>query len=72
MKPKEVLIAATINAAYGLGKKEKIGSISKGKDADIIILDAPNLDYVMYHFGVNHTQDVFKFGKLVVKDRQII
>ncbi len=72
MKPKEVLIAATINAAYGLGKKEKIGSISKGKDADIVILDAPNLDYVMYHFGVNHTQDVFKFGKLVVKDRQII
>ncbi len=72
MKPKEVLIAATINAAYGLGKKEKIGSISKGKDADIVILDAPNLDYIMYHFGVNHTQDVFKFGKLVVKDRQII
>jgi len=72
MKPKEVLIAATINPAYGLGRKEIIGSISKGKNADIVIMDAPNLDYIMYHFGINHTKDVFKNGKLVVKDRQII
>lgn len=72
MKPKEVLNAATINAAYGLGLKEKIGSIAKGKAADIVIMDAPNLDYIMYHFGINHTKDVFKNGKLVVKDRQII
>ena len=72
MHPKEVLIASTINAAYGLGLKEKIGSIAKGKKADIVIMDVPNLDYLVYHFGVNHTKDVFKNGKLVVKDRQII
>ncbi len=72
LKPKEVLNATTINAAYGLGLKEKVGSIAKGKQADIVIMDAPNLNYIMYHFGVNHTKDVFKNGKLVVKDRQII
>jgi imidazolonepropionase len=72
MKPKEVLNAVTINAAYGIGRKEKIGSIAKGKIADIVLMDAPNLDYIMYHFGINHTKDVFKNGKLVVKDRQII
>ena len=72
MNPIEVLIASTINPAYGLGLKDKIGSIAKGKNADIVIMDAPNLDYIFYHFGVNHTKDVFKNGKLVVKDRQII
>lgn len=72
LRPKEVLNAVTINAAYGLGLKEKIGTISKGKAADIVIMNAKNLDYIMYHFGVNHTKDVFKNGKLVVKDRQII
>lgn len=72
LRPYEVLTAVTINPAYGLGLKEKVGSIAKGKNADILVLDAPNIDYVMYHFGVNHTKDVFKNGKLVVKNRQII
>jgi len=72
LRPKEVLNAVTINAAYGLGLKEKTGTISKGKAADIVVMDAQNLDYIMYHFGINHTKDVFKNGKLVVKDRQII
>lgn len=72
LRPYEVLTATTINPAYGLGLKEKIGSIAKGKNADIVIMDAPNIDYCLYHFGVNHTKDVFKNGKLVVKDRQII
>ncbi|AIO18412.1 Imidazolonepropionase [Candidatus Izimaplasma bacterium HR1] len=72
LRPKEVLTAVTINPAYGLGLKEKVGSIAKGKNADIVIMDASNLEYIMYHFGVNHTKDVFKNGKLVVKDRQII
>lgn len=72
LRPHEVLTAVTINPAYGLGLKEKVGSIAKGKNADILILDAPNIDYVMYHFGINHTKDVFKNGKLVVKNRQII
>lgn len=72
LRPKEVLSAVTINAAYGLGLKEKVGSIAKGKIADIVVMDAQNIDYCLYHFGVNHTKDVFKNGKLVVKDRQII
>jgi imidazolonepropionase len=72
MRPNEVLNAVTINAAYSLGLKEKVGSIAKGKQADIVILDAPNLEYMMYHFGINHTKDVFKNGKLVVKDKQLV
>lgn len=72
MTPYEILIASTINPAYSLGLKEKIGSIARGKAADIVIMNAPNLDYTMYHFGINHTKDVFKQGKLVVKDRELL
>lgn len=72
LRPKEVLTAVTMNPAYGLGLKEKVGSIAKGKNADIVVMDAENLEYIMYHFGVNHAKDVFKNGKLVVKNRQII
>lgn len=35
----EVLRAATINAAYALKKEDTIGSLEKGKFADLIILD---------------------------------
>jgi len=72
MTPYEVLVASTINPAYSLGLKEKIGSIARGKQADLVIMNAPNLDYLVYHFGINHTKDVFKDGKLVVKDRELV
>lgn len=72
MTPYEVLVASTINPAYSLGLKERIGSIARGKNADLVIMNAPNLDYILYHYGVNHTKDVFKNGKLVVKDREIV
>ncbi len=72
MTPNEVLVASTINPAYSLGLKEEIGTIARGKKADLVIMDADNFEYCLYHFGVNHTKDVFKEGKLVVKNREII
>jgi imidazolonepropionase len=65
MTPPEVLNAATINPAYHLGQADRIGSIAVGKQADLVLLDAPNWEYVLYHYGVNHTQAVFKHGQLV-------
>jgi imidazolonepropionase-like amidohydrolase len=35
----EALKAITINAAEILGLKDRIGSLEKGKDADIVIMD---------------------------------
>ncbi len=67
LTPEEVITAATINAAAALKLEEKIGSIEVGKKADIVIFDAPNLNYIIYHFGINHTDSVIKNGKLVYK-----
>lgn len=65
MIPEEVIVGVTINAAAALGLEEEIGSLEVGKKADITIFDAPNLDYMIYHFGINHTDSVVKNGKIV-------
>ena len=67
LTPEEVITAATINAAAALKLEKEIGSIEVGKKADITIFDAPNLNYIIYHFGINHTDSVIKDGKLVYK-----
>lgn len=72
MLPNEILTAATINPAYSLDVSDKVGSIEVGKRADFVLLDCKNLEYFIYHYGVNHTKAVFKNGKLVVNNRTII
>jgi imidazolonepropionase len=71
MSPFEILTAATINAAFAAGRESDRGIISKGYAADLVIYDAPNWPYVLYHFATNHVLHVFKAGKLVVKDKQL-
>ena len=65
MLPEEAIAASTINAAAAIGMQDKIGSLERGKQADIIILDAKNYQQIGYHFGVNLVEKVIKGGKLV-------
>ncbi|MDF2958864.1 MAG: imidazolonepropionase [Paenibacillus sp.] len=71
MTPDEILTACTVNAANAVGRGAEIGTLEAGKQADIVILDVPNLAYLTYHFGINHTFGVIKKGKPAVWDRQI-
>lgn len=72
MSPEEILNAVTINPAYHLGISDITGSIEIGKEADLVLMDAPNLSYLLYHFGVNHAKHVLIHGKFVVSNRQIV
>ncbi|WP_308858300.1 imidazolonepropionase [Paenibacillus sp. R14(2021)] len=72
MTPEEILTACTINAANAIGRGRQIGSIEIGKRADLSLFDAPNLAYLPYHFGINHTFGVIKNGQPLVWDRQMI
>lgn len=72
MTPNEVLTAVTINAAYCVDRATEIGSIEVGKKADIAVFDAPNVEYLMYHFGINHIDRVYKEGRLVVKNKHVV
>lgn len=65
MSPAEVLVASTINAAYAIDRGDEIGSLEPGKLADILLFDAPNYKYLVYHFTTNHLKYVVKRGDLV-------
>ena len=72
MTPNEVLTAVTINAAYAIDRADQIGSIEVGKNADFVVFDAFNVEYLMYHFGINHTKKVYKNGNLVVDNKVVV
>ncbi len=64
MSPEEVLTAVTLNAAAAIGMAGRIGSIEPGKDADLVIWEAPDLDYLLYRYGNNMASIVVKGGKV--------
>jgi len=51
LSPAEALAACTVNAAYVLGRADRIGRIAPGFVADLALLDAPDWRYVAYHLG---------------------
>jgi len=64
--PAEALNASTINAAHAVGLGQKIGSIEVGKQADLLIVDAPDYRHLAYQFGGNLVERVIKRGRLVI------
>ena len=70
MTPEECLTAVTLNAAAAICRAERLGTLEPGKQADIVIWDAANLDYLFYRFGDNLALDVFKAGQQVVRNRE--
>lgn len=71
MMPMDVLEGVTINAAKAISMEDSYGSIEQGKFADFTVFDAPNPDFIFYHFGVNNVSDVFKWGEPVLQKGQI-
>ncbi|WP_400246002.1 imidazolonepropionase [Niallia sp. JL1B1071] len=71
MTPEELLTATTINAAHAIGRADTIGSLEKGKQADITIFDVPNYLTLSYQYGMNHVDTVIKKGVPVVREKQL-
>lgn len=63
MTPAESLTAATINAAYSLGRGDRLGSLETGKLADFVVHDCADYREVAYFFGVEHAQQVYVEGR---------
>ncbi len=62
ISPAEVLRAATINAAEILGQQERLGTIYKGKLADILVIEGNPLE------DIRNTQNIF----MVIKNGHIL
>ena len=65
MTPAEAISAATINAAYSLGRHTRIGSIEGGKFADLAVFNLADYREIPYYFGVNHCWMTMKQGKII-------
>ncbi|XP_076967811.1 putative imidazolonepropionase [Tamandua tetradactyla] len=65
----EALAAATINAAYALGKSHTHGSLEVGKQGDLIIINSSRWEHLIYQFGGHHEliEYVIIKGKVVYK-----
>ncbi len=65
MTPEEMLTAVTLNAAAAIGRAGQVGSIEPGKKADLVLWNAPDLDYLAYRMGSNLAEKVIKNGRIV-------
>ena len=69
LTPEETLTAVTLNAAAAICRADRLGSLEVGKQADLVIWDAPNLDYIFYRFGQNLAKTVIKQGVVATTNR---
>src|SRR5262249_44992410 len=57
MRPMDIIVSATRTAAAAMGKQNEIGTLEKGKYADLVILDADPLA------DIKNTRKIFKVMK---------
>ncbi len=65
MTPAEAITAATINAAYGLGREKAIGSLEAGKQADLAVWEVEDYREIPYYFGVDVCWMTMKRGEII-------
>ena len=64
--PEEVINATTINTAYAMGLSDKLGSIAKGKIANVFITkEIPTIEFFPYAYGSNLIDTVLLNGKIM-------
>lgn len=70
MSVEETLTAVTLNGAASLGEAEHRGSLEEGKAGDVVLIEGPSLEHLVYHYGVNPVVDVVAAGRLEVAGRR--
>jgi len=65
LTPTQALAAATINAAYAVGRGDQVGSLESGKQADLVIWNIPDYRHLGYRFGTNLAHIVIKKGAVM-------
>jgi 5-methylthioadenosine/S-adenosylhomocysteine deaminase len=78
---RQVLEMATIAGAAGNGVLDKVGTLTPGKEADIVVLSAHNINIapmnnvpgaIVTMMDTRHVRDVFVAGKQTVRNGQLV
>lgn len=64
MTPAEAVTAATVNAAAAVGLEKKVGTLERGKRADVIVMGVPSHSMIPCRFGTNLCELVMKDGEV--------
>ena len=66
LTPEEALNATTLNTAYAMGVSDEVGSITKGKLANLIITQPmTQLEFMPYYYGANKVAKMILNGKFI-------
>ena len=65
MTPEEVLNAVTVNAAYAIGMGDRIGTLSSGKLADMLVVNVPHYRMLAFELGRDDVEAIVIGGKVV-------
>ena len=65
MLPEEVINATSINTAYAMGLSDRMGSIARGKIANLFITtDISGIEYIPYRFGSDLVETIILNGEV--------
>jgi len=65
LTPEEAINACTINTAYAMGLENELGTISKGKKANVFITkEIPTVEYLPYYYGANKIESIILNGQI--------
>ncbi|KAK2913492.1 hypothetical protein QQF64_030756 [Cirrhinus molitorella] len=74
MSMPEALAASTINAAYALNRSHTHGSLETGKQGDLVIINAPRWEHLVYQFGGH--QEIIRYviikGEIVYENDKVL
>lgn len=66
LTPQEALHATTINTAYAMGVQKELGSIARGKTANVYITkEIPGLEFMPYYYGSNKIDKIILNGEIL-------
>ena len=66
LTPEEALNATTLNTAYAMGVSDEVGSITRGKLANLIVTQPmTQLEFMPYYYGANKVERMILNGKFV-------
>jgi len=68
MSLEEAFLAATMGAAKAIGRDADIGSLERGKKADIQIWDIPEFEHLIYRLDHNPVVSVIKNGRILFRN----